>query len=424
MIDWRMSYSDLRAAQQPALARQLSRVWDRSEFYREIWKKPPSESSFGELPLVTKQDFHEALQSGFLGSNLSCAPEDLVHIHTSSGTSGRPTYFGLTARDYAAWMKIFTRGFQLAGIRPGDRVLQGFAMSRGYAGGVPMIEAFESMGCVALPVGAEAGSVRLVDAIRQLLPNVLYASPSMARRLAGVYRDEVGRSAADSSVRLLLTGGEPGAGDPESKRALGDMWGAEVRECGGGTDVSPLMVVECEAHDGLHFVAGDEVLIEVINPIDSSLASLTGRAEGEIVYTHLAREANPVVRMRHGDLVELSTEPCRCGMHAPRLWFRGRSDDMLIVKGVKIFPSNIQAVVSEFAPDLSGAFTIRRPNLDDAAGLLRVVCESVRVADPDLKGNFERRARDRIGVRIECELVPLGTLGADQAQKGKWLTDD
>ena len=419
-----MSYSDLRRAQRPALAKQLERVWRGSEFYRSIWDKAPSESSFEELPFVTKRDFHVALQSGFLGSNLCCAPEDLVHIHTSSGTSGRPTYFGLTARDYAAWMKIFTRGFELAGIRSGDRVLQAFAMSRGYAGGVPMIEAFEAMGCVALPVGAEAGSARLVDAIRQLRPDVLYASPSMARRLAGVYRDEVGKAASESSIRLLLTGGEPGAGDPESKRALGEMWGAEVRECGGGTDVSPLMVVECDAHDGLHFVAGDEVLLEVIDPVDLKLASLSGRAEGEIVYTHLDRAANPVVRMRHGDLVEVTTERCRCGLHAPRLWFRGRSDDMLIVKGVKIFPSNVQAVVSEFAPDLPGAFTIRRPRADAVDGPLRVVCESRRAEDCDLKEKFERRAREVIGVRIECELVPAGTLRSDEAQKRVWLTSD
>jgi len=424
MNDWRNSYSEQRREQEVALSKQLDRVWEGSCFYRKLWGEPPTTSTFEGLPFVTKKDFHEALQSGFLGSNLCCAPEDLVHIHTSSGTSGRPTYFGLTARDYAAWMKIFIRGFELAGIQKGDRVLQCFAMSRGYAGGVPMIEAFEAMGCVALPIGAEAGSVRLVDAIRQLRPNVLYTSPSMARRLAGVYREEIGKAASESSIRLILTGGEPGAGDPDSKRALGQLWGAEVRECGGGTDVSPLMVVECEAHDGLHFVAGDEVLLELIDPDDLTLVPLSGRAKGEIVYTHLDREANPVVRMRHGDLVEVTTDRCRCGLHSPRLWFRGRSDDMLIVKGVKIFPSNVQAVVSEFAPDLSGVFIIRKPRLGTIDGSLTVVCESLHPEDLSLKERLERRAREVIGVRIECELVSTGALGSDDAQKQKWLTNE
>lgn len=423
MIDWRLDHSRVRPAQQPLLQKQLERVWRTSEFYRLLWGAQPEVSSFEALPFVTKKDLHAALEAGFLGSNLGCPPEALAHIHTSSGTSGRPTYFGLTARDYQAWMKIFTRGFMLAGIRPGDRVLQAFAMSRGYAGGVPMIEAFESMGCVALPVGAEAGSVRLVDAIHRLQPHVLYASPSMARRLAGAYQNEFGASAASTTIRLVLTGGEPGAGDPESKRALAEMWGAEVRECGGGTDVSPLMVTECAAHDGLHFVAADEVLFEIIDPDSGRLLRLEDGAEGEIVYTHLDREANPVVRMRHGDVVEVTTAPCKCGLAAPRLWFRGRSDDMLIVKGVKIFPGNIQAVVSGFAPALTGMFTIRAPSssADDA---LVVVCESARADDVELKVQFEQRARNVIGVRVDCRLVPAGMLGSDDSQKNKWVTNE
>lgn len=423
MIDWRMNQNEIRRGQEALLRDQLEFVWRHSIFYQRLWGKRPEVSSFESLPLVSKKDLHAALDSGFLGSNLACEPGAIAHIHTSSGTSGKPTYFGLTSRDYQAWIKIFTRGFVLAGVKPGDRVLHAFAMSRGYAGAVPMIEAFEAMGCVALPVGAEAGSVRLVDAIHRLQPDVLYASPSMARRLAIAYQSESGKPASESTIRLLLTGGEPGAGDPDSKRALAQMWGAEVRECGGGTDVSPLMVVECEAHDGLHFVAGDEVLFEIIDPQDGRLVSPADRAEGEIVYTHLSREANPVVRMRHGDLVEVATSRCRCGLDAPRLWFRGRSDDMLIIKGVKIFPSTVQAVVSGFAPDLTGQFTIRAPSRT-IDGSLEVLCECTRVDDAELKSNFERRAREVIGVRVECRLVPVGTLGSDGAQKNLWVTND
>jgi phenylacetate-CoA ligase len=128
--------------------------------------------------------------------------------------------------------------------------------------------------------------------------------------------------------------------------------------------------------------------------------------------------------MRHGDLVQVETGRCRCGLAAPRIWFRGRSDDMLIVKGVKIFPSNVQAVVSEFAPELTGAFTIRRPRSGSVDGPLRVVCEIAGADDPALKEKFENRARSVIGVRIDCELVPIGRLGTDDAQKGVWVTNE
>lgn len=425
MIDWELDYATLRRSQEPALAAQLQSVWQRSHFYRGLWNREPTLAGFERLPLVIKAQFHHALDEGFLGSNLATPPERLVHIHTSSGTSGRPTYFGLAKRDYDAWMKIFVRGFELAGVRPGHRVLHAFAMSRGYAGGVPMIEAFEAMGCVALPIGAEAGSARLIDIIHRLAPDVLYASPSMSRRLAHAYGEEFGKDASGTSIRLVLTGGEPGAGDPASKRQLAEAWGAEVRECGGGTDVSPLMVMECEAHDGLHFVAGDEVLFELINPETGEVVPLGERSEGEIVYTHLFREANPVVRMRHGDVVRATAVPCRCGLGAPRIWFQGRSDDMLIVRGVKVFPSSIQSVVSHFAPDLSGAFAVRRPRPDAVDAPLRVVCECAReTGATELRERFEHRARELIGVRIECELVAVGTLGADRAQKATWVVDD
>lgn len=425
MIDWKLSYRDLRNAQQEALAAQLGWVWENSPFYRGLWGAPPDAENFEALPLVEKQDFHDALSSGFLGSNMACRGSELAHIHTSSGTSGKPTYFGLTHEDYAAWMRIFARGFALAGIEKGDRVLHGFAISRGYAGAVPMVDALEAMGCLVLPIGAEAGSVRLIDAIHRLRPDVIYASPSMVRRLSQAHMDELGVPAADSSVRLILTGGEPGAGDPESKRQLGESWGAEVRECGGGTDISPLMVSECRAHNGLHFVAGDEVLFELIDPETGEVLDLASEAEGEIVYTHLNRRANPVVRMRHRDVVRIDTGTCECGLQSPRIWFRGRSDDMLIVRGVKVFPSSVSAVVAQFVPELNGTFAIRRSRETAIESVLRLVCESKSVADAsELKAQLEARTREVVGVRVECELVPVGTLTSDREQKAKAIIHD
>lgn len=425
MIDWTLPYSELRRAQTAALAAQLRGVWERSPFYREIWQVPPDPEKFETLPFVQKQDLHDALADGFLGSNLCCPENDLAHIHTSSGTSGKPTYFGLTHKDYDAWMRIFARGFALNGVKAGDRVLHGFAMSRGYAGSVPMVDALELMGCLVLPVGAEAGSSRIVDALHRLRPNVLYASPSMARRLAQTHWDELGLAASESSIRLIVTGGEPGAGDPQSKRQLSEAWNAEVRECGGGTDVSPLMVAECEAHDGLHFIAGDEVLFEVIDPDTREVLDLSQDAEGEIVYTHLNREANPVVRMRHGDVVRVTTGPCSCGRHSPRIWFRGRSDDMLIVRGVKVFPSSVSAVVSQFAPQLNGAFAIRRSRSSATEDVLRIVCESSAGQESvEFKEMLETRTRDVVGVRVECEFVSIGTLSTEGAQKAKGVIYD
>ena len=419
MLNWDLAYSDMRQQQSPLLTKQISRLQRDSPFYQACWGDQ-DRPSFESLPLITKHDLHEALGSGLLGINISVREEQIFHIHMSSGTSGRPTNFGLTRADYNAWMKIFIRGFTIAGIRPHDRVLHAFAMSRGYAGAVPMVDALYRMGCVALPIGAEAGSARLIDAIDHLSPRVLYASPSMARHIAERYEADTGRNPSESSIQLLVTGGEPGAGDLRSKSVLSEAWGAEVREVGGGTDVCPMMVAECAEHDGLHFIAGDEVAIEVIDLDTSERVDLSSPAEGEIVYSHLRRRANPVMRMRHGDLVSTQPEPCDCGIKALRIRFIGRSDDMVIVRGVKVFPSSLQEIVSQFVPRLTGRFIIRRPVEVKADDALTVLCEAIQ-ATPDLRLDFELRAREVLGVRVNCELVAAGSLVFEHEQKGRWV---
>lgn len=427
---WAAPFPALRRWQEQLLNRQLSELWERSDFLRALWeaagfKNAPVAGDLGELPLVAKDDIRRSLEAGFLGSHLAWPRDGVAHIHATAGTSGRPTYFGLSARDYAAWLEIFVRGFQLCGAKPGDLVLQAFAMSRGYAGGVPMVDAFRSMGCPVLPMGAESGSARLCDALHRLRPILLYASPSMSRHLADRFAEETGEQSQSSSLRLIITGGEPGAGDPASKRILGEPWGAEVREAGGGSDICPLMWAECPVQDGLHFVAGDEVLFELIDPGSGQPIEIEDDASGEIVYTHLRRDASPLVRMRHADIVTVSTSLCPCGLGSPRIKFVGRADDMLIVRGVKIFPSALQAVVSQFAPRLSGALAIRRSRSLAQEGPLRVVCEWDEGDGGDaLSASFEERARALLGVRVRCELTPPGSLGQEGQQKAVWMLDD
>lgn len=426
-INWRASHDKLREAQAPLLDQQLSSLWQRSPFLAGIWRtkagfdRAPKASELTRVPLVTKDDLRLALAEGSLGRHLACDPMEVAHIHATSGTSGRPTYFGLTARDHDAWLEIFVRGFSLGGARRGDRVLHAFAMARGYAGGVPMVAGFQRMGCTVLAMGAEAGSSRISDALERLQPTVVYASPSMLRRLAPIYEEETGRSAATTAVRSVITGGEPGAGDPASKRALEELWGANVREAGGGSDICPLMWAECEAQAGLHFVAGDEVLFEIIDPDTGEELSVEDGVEGEIVYTHLRRDANPLVRMRHADIVEMTTSGCDCGLAAPRIRFRGRSDEMVIVRGVKVFPSAVQAVVSQFVPPLTGRVAIHRPGGDGDEAGLQISCEWVDGGDETAqRQRLETRARDALGVRVSCRLVPVGALG-DSGQKATWI---
>lgn len=413
---------------------QLGRLWQHSDFYRERWSSAgfvsaPRAHELRDLPMLSKDDLRVAQDaSSFLGAYRVCDEREVAHVCATSGTSGRPTYFGLTAGDMDDWIRIFERGFQVAGLRAGQRVLHAFAMSRGYAGGVPMIAALQSMGCVAYAIGAEAGSSRLSDALDRLRPDVLYATPSLVRHLARRYEEESGKPASGTTVRLILTGGEPGAGDAGSRARIAELWGASVRELAGGSDICPLMWSECDQQNGLHFVAEDSVAVELLDLESQEPVATNGPAVGELIYTHLRRIASPLVRMRHADAVTFDPTPCSCGLDTPRIKFIGRTDDMLIVRGVKVFPSAVQAAIAEFQPPLTGAVSVDPDSAEK--GILHIYCETMpeTLEDESVQPNsvvdrVQARVREVLGVRTLCSLVPAGALIQEGSAKSRWRAE-
>lgn len=417
--------SEVERTQRERLRQQLAYLQQRSDLYADVLRGIDASSfevgDLAALPLTDKEMLRASLaERPPLGRHLAAELTAVAQVHTTSGTTGSPAYVGLTARDRDDWLEIFVRGFWANGLRPSDSVLHAFAMSRGYAGALPMVQALLHMGARVLPIGIEAGTERLLDALRQLRPTCLYASPSFARYLGDGARKR-GLAGASSGIRLVMSGGEPGIAEGSTRTELRAMWGADVRELMGGSDVCPMLWGECPEEDGMHELAPDLVLTEFILP-ESGDVTTTPKPGGiyEIVYTHLRREATPLLRFRQGDLVEIRESSCRCGRTGVRIRGRGRIDDLLIVKGVKLFPAAVADVVASFRPAVTGELRILRPQRSSVLESIDVRIETT-LAEPDARRSLteaiERSIHDRLAVRARVHPVDAGSLPEQDGAK-------
>ena len=411
-----MAAQDVAAMQLELLRKQLASLPGRSPFYRRRLAgfDPSRLRSLDDLrrvPFTTKQELRDSQKAAPpLGEHAGVPMERVLRVHSSSGTSGRPSYVGITARDRDAWTEVVSRVYTCEGVRPDDVVVHGFGLGF-FVGGLPLKDAIENIGATFVPVGTGA-SERLVAAVRDLRATVLTCTPSYASYLAE-WLAERGDDPAELGLRRILLGAEPGGGFPAVRQRLADSYRAFVTEGLGNADVLPVYAGTCDELAGNHLLAPDQLYFELVDPDTGTSLDWEEGAEGELVATHLTRECVPLVRFRLGDRVTVAMSPCPCGRTSPRLVCVGRTDDMLIVAGVNVWPSAVKEVVEELHPRVTGAVQI----LISAPGPrveppLRVQVEHGAGAH-DLQAlaiELERRVRDRLVVPARVELVPPGTL--------------
>jgi phenylacetate-CoA ligase len=237
-------------------------------------------------------------------------------------------------------------------------------------------------------------------------------TPSYAAHLVEAAAER-GLDLRGSSIDRVLVAGEPGGGEPAFRALLEEGWGARVTEAMGIGDIGVSLWGECEEQDGMHFGARGFVHAELIDPESGAALQLADGASGELVLTHLRHRAAPLLRFRTRDYVEVRMSPCACGRTGPRVRCVGRTDDMLVVRGVNVFPSAVREVVGAFAPDVSGHVLVRpaapgvkqEPPLPVAVELARD-----RPADDALAGAIRDRLRNVLVVQTRVDLVPFGSL--------------
>jgi phenylacetate-CoA ligase len=358
------------------------------------------------LPFTTKAELaDDQAQHPPFGSNLTYPLERYVKLHQTSGTTGKaPIRWLDTGDSWDWWARCWGHVYTGAGVGPGDRVF--FAFSFGpFIGFWAAYEGARTVGALAIPGGGMQTEQR-VHALLEAQATVLCCTPTYALRLAEV-AEQMGIDLPSSPVRATVHAGEPGASVPSVRARIEAAFGARCFDHTGMTELGATGFT-CQAQAGVHLIES-EFIFEVINP-DTGQRLPAGR-QGELVATNLGRAGSPLIRYRTGDLVQLDTRPCPCGRTFARLdgGILGRADDMLIVRGVNVFPSAIEGVLREF-PEVA-EFRIEVSSQRSMAEV-RVLVE-LMPAVPEAAALAERiadRLHDRLLLRVPCELVSPGTL--------------
>ena len=416
------------------LTAQLQWAWDRSPFYRRRWQaagvSPATLRTLADLrrfPVIHKADLRAA-QAAVppFGDYLCIEPHEVARIHGTSGTTGRPTVFGVGRDDWARIGEAHARVLWGAGIRPGDTVLIASFFSL-YLGSWGALAGCERLRARAFPFGAglPGQTLMAVQWARELRPTAFYGTPSYALHFAETARRE-GIDPRAFGLRILFFSGEPGAGIPATRRLIEETFGGLCIDMGSMAEMTPWMTNgECRHRTGMHLWQ-DIVYTEVCNP--DTWQPVPFGAEGTPVYTHLERTSQPMIRLVSGDVARWTDEPCPCGRTYPRLpdGLYGRLDDMFIVRGENIYPSAIEDVLRAI-DGFGGEFSVivsRREAMDEL--LVRaehagdVTDESARAR---LAQTMKERLRARLGVTPIVELVREGTLPRTEF-KARRVVDD
>jgi len=401
----------------PLYLQQIKYLFDRSRFYRDKltgagFASPRAVGgldAIAALPLTEKDELRQSRSAEQpIGTHCTATREEIVRIYSTSGTTGTPSYIPLTASDLEAWVRTSARSYAASGLTRGERIVSTYNAGPFVAGAA--LGAFDRLGLCHIPVGT-GNTERLMAAVDLLKPTVAVMTPSYALHLAEWARQR-GMDLARSSVRRLMVAGEPGGGEPAMRAQLEAAWGASVTEAMGIGDISVSLWGECEAKAGMHFSGRGFVHFELIDPVSGAALPIADGATGELVLTHLVNRSTPLLRFRTRDHVRLSVGACSCGRTAPRVRCIGRTDDMLIVRGVNVFPSAVREVVNEFTPDVTGVIMIR----PRAAGVRQDPPLPVRVeiapgaGSEGLAERIRARLRDKLVVSTEIELTPAGSL--------------
>lgn len=345
------SREEIEQIQTERLIETVERAYRNVPFYEMRFHEngitPADIKSIGDitkLPFMRKQDLRDHYPFGLFAVGL----DKLVRIHGSSGTSGKPTVVGYTRNDIKNWSEIVARAIYLGGGRPGQVLHNAYGYGL-FTGGLGLHFGAELLGMVTVPVSG-GNTERQITMIEDFKPTVICGTPSYVLTIAELM-EEMGKNPRETSLKYGIFGAEPWS--EEMRNTLEEKIGIKACDIYGLSEVmGPGVAMECsEAQDGLH-VAEDHFIIEVIDP--ETLEPVPKGQAGELVFTSLTKEAFPVIRYRTGDIASVTKERCSCGRTTARMSrVKGRIDDMIIIRGVNVFPSEIEHYllqVKELAP--------------------------------------------------------------------------
>ena len=413
-----------RRLQEELFSRQIAYLFKRSPFYQDKLGAagfgPESIRRLEDLPKIpftTKDELrHSQRQEPPFGRHRACPPEAIVRIYSTSGTTGTPTYIGLTRHDLELWIRVALRGLWSRGVRPGRRVVSPLGAGP-FVGGLAG-DVVDRLGACLIPLGP-GHTDRVVSAFRTAGADTLLATPSYAFHLLH-YCGAHGIDPHSLGLVRCLVAGEPGGGVPSIRRQIEDAFGCRVLEAMGNGDAGLSIWAECELGEGMHFMARGMLIPELIDPESGEVLPVQEGVKGELVYTTVDRECIPLLRFRTRDHVEVLGTRCGCGRTGYRIRCIGRTDDMLIVRGVNVYPSAVEDVVAAFAPRTTGRIEIlvqgEGPSVEPP---VRIRVEHTASAGDlgTLERELETRLRETLAFRAAVELTAEGTLSRGEYKR-------
>lgn len=369
-----MSPEQIRDTQEGLLRRQIRYCYDNSSFYRERFRDVGAEpgdirslDDYYRLPILMDKEQERLSQARSMeraghpfGMHLCSDEADIALTATTSGTTGLPTFSYTLGREDVSMLNDAMRlMFGQAGIGRGDRVL--FAHALGIYATSALLPPLRSTGILPIDVDVRGGAEMILKFVKMTKPVAAMMTPSLAQYLIDRIPIELGCRPRDLGLRALFVVGEIGVGIPEIKQKIEDAYGCRVYDWIAPVGQTLAFSCNSDVYHGMHAVTPDTDLypLDLVDPETKKHIPAVDGAVGEAIYTSLRRKTLPVLRYASGDIIRVHTRPCPCcGFVGPRIEVVGRSDDMLIIKGVNVYPSAIKEIINEFRGDLSGEMRI------------------------------------------------------------------
>lgn len=404
----------------PRLIERLQWAFDRSLFWNDKFTRAGLSKqdikngfSIADLPFTEKNELlQDQIQHPPYGRLCAVPMTDISRVHRTSGTTARPLYIVLTARDVQHTHEAGARAFWCAGVRPDDTVVHCLNYCL-WSGGVSDHISLERTGAAVIPFGV-GNSRFLLEMMLQLKPTAISCTPTYLNTLAELLDKEFQRKPRELGLCKGLFGGEPGLQNPGTRSALENTWGIEAIDANYGmSDVLSIFGSECRERNGLHFHGQGIIWPELIHPDTGKNIPIQSGAVGELVLTTLLREGQPLFRLRTHDIAEIVGDgSCRCGRTGFRFLILGRSDCMITVKGVNVFPDALHDFFVRYLEQLTGEYRVVLTHAGpyDALPVQVETKASCRGrARGALKHSLEDLVRKTLSVRIEIEWVEEGT---------------
>lgn len=355
-----MPRGELEELQKSELKEMLEFAYSNSTYYQESFDQAgltPNDfktlSDLEKFPFTNKATQRARQEKGgLLGDMIAVTEDDVVFVSASSGSTGVPTLSPFTKQDFDEWQDVESRLFYGAGMRKSDRYVHALNFSL-FVGGPDVIGA-QNLGALCIWAGT-VPSERLLFILKEFQPTIIWTTPSYALYLGETALKNGIDPAKDLAINKIIVAGEPGGSIGTTRETIEKVWGAELYDFFGISDIFGACAGMCEAKDGLH-LAEDHILVEVLDVATGK--PVTDGLRGELVYTTLRKKARPLIRFRSGDIGSVNRDLCSCGRTHARIKIHGRLDDMFIVSGVNVFPSDIEFVIRGL-DGITGEYLIR-----------------------------------------------------------------